>query len=96
MIRVNVQDAKTHLSKYLEQVEKGETILLCRRNVPIAEIRRLPPPEPPKQPRELGLSPGQAAILPGFWDDLPEDELRLYEGESDAADPLTPGWKPPS
>ena len=41
MIRLNVHEAKTHLSKYLAKLEKGETILLCRRNQPIAEIRPL-------------------------------------------------------
>ena len=39
MIRLNIHEAKTHLSKYLAKLEKGETILLCRRNEPIAEIR---------------------------------------------------------
>ncbi len=39
MIRVNIHEAKTHLSKYLEKVAEGETIILCKRNVPIAEIR---------------------------------------------------------
>ena len=42
MIRVNVAEAKAHLSRYLESVERGETVVLCRRNVPVAEIRALP------------------------------------------------------
>jgi antitoxin (DNA-binding transcriptional repressor) of toxin-antitoxin stability system len=39
MIRLNVHQAKTHLSKYLDRLAKGETILLCKRNTPVAEIR---------------------------------------------------------
>ena len=39
MIRINIAEAKSRLSNYLERVERGETIILCRRNVPIAEIR---------------------------------------------------------
>ena len=42
MIKLNVHEAKTHLSYYLQKLKRGETILLCRRNVPIAEIRPLP------------------------------------------------------
>lgn len=39
MIRLNIHEAKTHLSRYLPEIERGETVVLCRRNVPIAEIR---------------------------------------------------------
>ena len=39
MIRVDIADAKTHLARYLDSVEKGEMVVICRRNVPIAEIR---------------------------------------------------------
>lgn len=33
MIRLNIHEAKTHLSKYLERLAGGETILLCKHNV---------------------------------------------------------------
>lgn len=39
MVHVNVHDAKTHLSRYLADVERGEVVVLCRHNKPIAEIR---------------------------------------------------------
>ena len=38
MIKLNIHEAKTHLSKYLERVAQGEIIALCKRNIPIAEI----------------------------------------------------------
>jgi antitoxin (DNA-binding transcriptional repressor) of toxin-antitoxin stability system len=34
VIRLNVYEAKTHLSRYLNRVEAGETLFLCRRNRP--------------------------------------------------------------
>ena len=43
MLRLDVREVKTRLFKCLAKVEKGETILLCRGNQPIAEIRPLPP-----------------------------------------------------
>lgn len=36
MIPLNVTGAKAHWSKYLYAVEAGETVVLGRRNVPIA------------------------------------------------------------
>ena len=39
MITINVQEAKTHLSHYLDEVAKGENFILCKRNKPVAEMR---------------------------------------------------------
>ena len=39
MIRVDVADADDGLADCLESVENGETVVLCRRSVPVAEIR---------------------------------------------------------
>jgi antitoxin (DNA-binding transcriptional repressor) of toxin-antitoxin stability system len=39
MKSANVAEFKKHLSSYLELVESGETVEICRRNVPIAEVR---------------------------------------------------------
>ena len=37
-ITVNIHEAKTHLSRLLEQVEKGETIVIARAGKPVAEL----------------------------------------------------------
>jgi prevent-host-death family protein len=79
MIKLNINEAKTHLSKYLERVEEGETILLCRRNEPIAEIRPLKPKR--TTPRPLGLATGTVQIPPEFFEPLPDAELALFEGK---------------
>jgi len=41
MTRINIAEAKARLSQYVRRVKHGETILLCERNVPVAEIRPL-------------------------------------------------------
>jgi antitoxin (DNA-binding transcriptional repressor) of toxin-antitoxin stability system len=79
MIRVNVHEAKTQLSRYLRRLERGATIVLCRRNVPIAEIRGLP--RLPKRKRPIGLGKGQLAIGPEFFEPLPDDLLDSFEGK---------------
>ena len=38
MIKLNIHEAKTHLSKYLAKLKAGDRILLCKRNQPVAEI----------------------------------------------------------
>lgn len=77
MIRINVHDAKSNLSKYLERVEQGEVVLICRRNVPVAELRPLPRKRSRRRP--LGLSAGTCQIAPDF-DVLPDDLLAGFEG----------------
>ena len=79
MIRLNVHEAKTHLSKYLAKLDKGETILLCRRNQPIAEIRPLPAQR--KKPRPIGLYEGQIKLGPEFFEPLPDELLGYFDGE---------------
>ncbi len=81
MIKLNIHEAKTHLSRYLARLEKGETIVLCRRNRPIAEIRAIP--AAPKKPRPLGLAKGTVKIAPSFFEPLPDELLDLFEGRGD-------------
>jgi antitoxin (DNA-binding transcriptional repressor) of toxin-antitoxin stability system len=81
MIKLNIHEAKTHLSKYLALLEKGETIVLCKRNRAIAEIRPLPAPN--AEPRPIGLGKGKVQIPDSFFDPLPDDMLELFEGRGD-------------
>ena len=39
VISVDVADAGGGLADYLESVEHGETVVLCRRSIPVAELR---------------------------------------------------------
>jgi prevent-host-death family protein len=38
MNKVNVHEAKTHLSDLLQRVERGEEFLICRNGDPIADL----------------------------------------------------------
>jgi len=78
MIRLNIHEAKTHLSRYLERVAKGETILLCKWNIPIAEIKPVPPPERSKRP--IGLAQGEFEVTQAFFEPLPEEILSAFSG----------------
>jgi antitoxin (DNA-binding transcriptional repressor) of toxin-antitoxin stability system len=69
MIKLNIHEAKTHLSRYLARLKPGEVILICRRNTPIAELRALP--EERRKPRPIGLGKGTVKIPSSFFDPLP-------------------------
>lgn len=73
MMKINIHDAKTHLSEYLAKLKEGETIILCKRNTPIAEIRLLPAPV--RTPRPIGLARGVFQVPASFFEPLPEDIL---------------------
>ena len=82
MLQLNIHEAKTHLSRYLPALERGETILLCKRNVPIAEIRPLP--NKPAQPRPLGLAADRGVELPPeFFEPLPAELLAAFNGRGE-------------
>jgi len=78
MIRLNIHEAKTHLSRYLPRLEAGETIILCKRNVPIAEIK--PIEKRRTKRRELGFMRGQFEVTDAFFEPLPDDLLAAFEG----------------
>ena len=71
MIRLNIHEAKTHLSKHLSALSRGETIILCKRNVPIAEIR--PIKQDRKTMRPIGLAKGQFEVTDSFFEPLPAE-----------------------
>ena len=77
MIKINTAEAKANLSRYLERVEGGETVVVCRRNVPIAEIRPLP--KRLDEPRPVGIDRGMR-IPASFFEPLPDDLLDAFEG----------------
>ncbi len=78
MQRINVDEAKERLSHYLERVERGEVFIICRSNVPVAELRALPPIR--TAPRKLGRHKGQVRIEPSFFEALDEADSSAWSG----------------
>ena len=82
MISLNVNEIKTHFSSFLAKVSNGETILVCKRNVPIAEIK--PVAALPIKKRPIGLAGKEYPdfeISDAFFDPLPDDILAAFNGE---------------
>lgn len=79
MLKVNMHQAKTHLSRYAKRVQSGETIILCDRNKPIAEMRPLSPKlaAAASHQRPLGFDDGRIS-LGNEWDS-PETNREIGE-----------------
>jgi antitoxin (DNA-binding transcriptional repressor) of toxin-antitoxin stability system len=76
MIKVNIHQAKTHLSKYLAKLKKGEVIVICNRNVPVAEIHAIS--QPLTKPRPIGLAKNKFDIPENFFEPLPDEFLKYF------------------
>ncbi len=86
-----VDRAKTQLSKLIEQAEAGEEVIIARGDKPVV---RLVPVEAPKTGRRFGAYKGEFEVPDSFFDPLPEEELRLWEGRADDPDVPTVGSTP--
>ena len=69
MRSVNVHEAKTQLSRLLEEVEAGERVIIARAGEPVAVLM---PYKAAVRRRRLGLFAGQVKIHDDF-DELPDD-----------------------
>lgn len=74
---VNVHEAKTHLSRLLQDVERGEEIIIARAGKPVARLVRFSRAD---GERSLGLDAGLVRVPEDFDGPLPEDALRDFEG----------------
>jgi prevent-host-death family protein len=70
MVTVNIHEAKTQLSKLVEQVVQGETLVIARAGKPLVKVTAL---AAPSAPRRLGFLAGQI--------DVPDDFDRMGEAE---------------
>lgn len=65
MKMLNVSEAKTHFSSVVDQVEQGETVLICRRNLPVAKITSVAPDRASKEKHHtvIGWAKGTGACI---------------------------------
>jgi prevent-host-death family protein len=74
MRSVNVHEAKTQLSKLLEEVEAGERVIIARAGEPVAVLG---PYKAAVRRRRLGLFAGQVTLRDDF-DELPSDIAEAF------------------
>ena len=77
MSMVNIHEAKTHLSKLVEQVEHGETVIIARAGKPVA---RLVPLEQQVPRSRSGFLSG-AFTTPEDFDTMASEQIvALFQG----------------
>ena len=79
MKRVNIHDAKTNLSRYLSELGPSETLVICNRNQPVAELRSLRK-KVLRKPR-IGVAKGQFTVPDSFFDPLPDEIIQAFSGQ---------------
>ena len=75
MHMVNVTAARTHLSRLLAQVERGEEVVIARNKEPVAKLVAFQP----QHQRRFGALRGRISLDERFFKPLPEDELAAWE-----------------
>jgi prevent-host-death family protein len=76
--QVNIHEAKTHLSRLVEQAAQGEEIVIAKHGRPRA---RLVPVVDRREPRKPGTAKGKVRILAGFYEADREIESMFYGEE---------------
>lgn len=78
MQTVNIHEAKTQFSRFIEQVEAGEEIVIARAGKPVARLVSLE--NIPLKPRKLGLGKRQFSF-PEEFDNLHSGEIAAMFGQ---------------
>jgi prevent-host-death family protein len=90
MTRPNIHEVRENLAEYIAAAQRGEEVLICRRNHPVARLLAVAPAAP-RRPRPLGKAPDAGQPLPdSFFEPLPEALLAALAGQGAAGDPLQP------
>jgi prevent-host-death family protein len=80
MQTVNIHEAKTQLSRLIEQAVKGDSFIIAKAGKPLVKVTRLDAPAS-GQVRRLGFMAGQIAV-PDDFDRMGSEEVeQLFGGE---------------
>jgi prevent-host-death family protein len=74
---INIYDAKTQLSKLVEQAAAGKDVVIARGGKPVARLTRL---NAPKRKLKFGVLKGKVKIAADFDAPLPDEVITQFEG----------------
>lgn len=80
MVQATIFEAKTNLSSLVKRAQKGEVVVITagRKKTPVARLIAVKAAEK----KRLGVLETPGFVLPGsFFEPLPEEELRAWEGD---------------
>jgi len=73
MHQVNIHEAKTHLSRLIQEVMNGEDVIIAKDNKPVVKLVSLNSQKPQRQ---LGTAKGKIIMADDF--DAPLDDFTPY------------------
>ena len=76
MVTVNIHEAKTQLSKLVDQAVKGEAFVIAKAGKPLVKVTAL---DAPAVPQRLGFLAGEIAV-PKDFDRMGEAEIEALFG----------------
>lgn len=76
MVTVNIHEAKTQLSKLVDQAVKGEAFVIAKAGKPLVKVAAL---DAPPAPKRLGFLVGEIAV-PEDFDSMGEAEIAALFG----------------
>lgn len=80
MKTVNMHEAKTHLSRLVEQAANGEPFVIARAGKPLVKVVAIDA-EPARKPRQFGFMTGQIKV-PDDFDTMGQEEIeRMFYGD---------------
>jgi prevent-host-death family protein len=79
MKTVNIHEAKTHLSKLIEEASKGDGFVIAKAGKPVVKVVAISAPTG-TQVRRLGFMAGQISV-PDDFDQMGKEEIeRIFGG----------------
>lgn len=78
MQTINIHEAKTQLSKLVDQAVNGEPFIIAKAGKPLVKVTKLDASEPQAQKR-LGFMKGQIQV-PSDFDEIGKDEIAKLFG----------------
>lgn len=76
MVTVNIHEAKTQLSKLVDQAVKGQAFVIAKAGKPLVKVAAL---DAPQAPTRLGFLAGEIAV-PEDFDSMGEAEIAALFG----------------
>jgi len=76
---VNIHEAKTNLSRIVDEMAAGSEVIIAKADKPMA---RLVPLNPRIRPRHFGLLEGRIKVPDDFNQPLPDEVIDAFEGKA--------------
>lgn len=73
---MNIHEAKTHLSRLVDDAVQGETFIIAKAGTPLVKVVALDAPE---EPQRIGFLEGEI-VVPDDFDTMGADEIAALFG----------------